>query len=166
MDLIRTVREALGISQQELARILGVSLSLLKQVETARRKLPSDARIMLALMYDLVQNIDPQAKAEVPPVSDTWKERKLKLVRARLGKVELELEKWETKLKQAECRIEMVKALRAGTQRSTSIRQNKWLDVLEYDSNLWLESDNQKPYWDLVLKLEGLQSILRRLEKI
>lgn len=166
MDMLKSIRDALGISQKDLARILGISLSLLKQVETGRRGLPSDARSMLAFMYDLVQNIDPQAKADVPPVSDSWKDRKLKLVRARLGTVELELEKWETKQKQAESRIKMVKVLRTGATRTTNISQTKWLDVLEYDSNLWLESDKQKPYWDLVLRMEGLQAILRRLETL
>lgn len=166
MDLIKTVREALGISQQELARILGVSLSLIKHVETGRRRLPSDARSVLAFMYDLIQNIDPQTKEEAPPVSDIWKDRKLKLVRARLATVELEIEKWETKQKQAESRMIVAKALRTDTSRKISGSQENWLDSLKYDANLSLDPDKQKPYWDLILRMEGLKAVLSRLEQI
>jgi len=166
MDMLKSVRDALGISQKDLARILGISLSLLKQVETGRRKLPSDARCMLALMYDLVQNIDPQTKAEVPPISDTWKDRKLKLVRARLGTVELELEKWETKQKQAKSLIKMVNALRTENTQTISPGQAKCLDALEYETGFWLEATNQTPYWDLILRKEGLLAVLKRLEEM
>lgn len=166
MDLIKTVREALGISQQELARILGVSLSLIKHVETGRRRLPSDARSVLAFMYDLIQNIDPQAKEEAPPVSDIWKDRKLKLVRARLATVELEIEKWETKQKQAESRIKVLEAMRADPLEKISVSQGNFMALLEYDTGLSQDPEKQKPYWDLVLRMEGLKAVLKRLEEI
>lgn len=166
MDLLKNIRDALGISQKDLARILGISLSLLKQVETGRRKLPMDAWSVMSSISSFVENIDRQKKADVPPVSDSWKDLNLLTVRTRLGNVELEMKKWETKQKQAESLIKMAKALRTGTTQAINTGQAKCLDALEYENGFWLEASNQTPYWDLVLRKEGLKAILSRLEKL
>lgn len=64
MDALKTVREVLGISQKDLARILGISLSLLKQVETGRRNLPMGVWNMLSSISAFVGKIDHQKKPE------------------------------------------------------------------------------------------------------
>ena len=166
MDSLKTVRDALGISQKDLARILGISLSLLKQVETGRRKLPMDAWSMMSSISAFVEKIDRQKKADVPPVSDSWKDMKLLTVRTRLGNVELEMKKWETKQKQAESLIKIAKALRTGNTQNISPGQAKCIDALEYETGFWLEATNQTPYWDLILRKEGLLAVLKRLEML
>ena len=166
MNNLKTVREVLGISQKDLARILGISLSLLKQVETGRRNLPMGAWNMLSSISAFVGKIDHQKKPDVPPVSDSWKDLYLLTVRTRLGNVELEMKKWETKQKQAESLIKIAKALRTGTTQTISPGQAKCLDALEYETGFWLEATNQTPYWDLVLRKEGLLAVLKRLEEM
>jgi predicted transcriptional regulator len=66
MEIIKSVWDALGISQKELARILGISLSIFKQVETCRRDLPLDAWNVMFSIYSFVGTIDRQKKADVP----------------------------------------------------------------------------------------------------
>ena len=166
MDTLKTVREALGISQKDLARILGISLSLLKQVETGRRKFPMDAWSMMSSISAFVEKIDRQKKADVPPVSDSWKDLNLLIMRTRLGNVELELRKWEAKQKQAESLIKIANALRAGTTQAINTGQAKCLDAIEFETGFWLEASNQTPYWDLVLRKEGLLAVLKKLEEM
>jgi hypothetical protein len=139
---------------------------MLKQVETDRRELSSDAWHVMFSIYSFVGTIDRQKKADAPPVSDTWKDLNLLKVRAQLGHVELELKEWEKKQKQAESLIKMVKVLLTGTTHTINTGQAKCLDALEYGTGFWLEATNQTPYWDLVVRKEGLLAVLNRLEKM
>jgi transcriptional regulator with XRE-family HTH domain len=65
MNLFFLVREALGLSQEALAQLLGVQISILKMAETNRRNLPPDALRRLIWLNSQVQQLSQQA---LPPV--------------------------------------------------------------------------------------------------
>ena len=63
MNLFLIVRNGLGINQEALANLLGVSLALLKKAETNQRNLPADAISRLVLILNWLQNL-PENRPE------------------------------------------------------------------------------------------------------
>jgi DNA-binding XRE family transcriptional regulator len=65
---IAQLREARGLSQRDLAALVGVSHAQIGMVETGRRRLNPDARIRLIRVLDLGSN-EVQQIAELSPVA-------------------------------------------------------------------------------------------------
>lgn len=60
MDILKTMRNKIGLSQQDMANLLGVTRPLYSLVETGKRTLPSDAALRFAALI-------PVLSQELPP---------------------------------------------------------------------------------------------------
>ena len=60
MDILKTMRNKIGLSQQDMANLLGVTRQLYSMVETGKRTLPSDAALRFAALI-------PVLTQELPP---------------------------------------------------------------------------------------------------
>ena len=71
MENIREIRKAIGLSQHELADMLGLSRSLLSLVETGQRHMPTSALLRLTqLRISTEQNPALVSAEENPPAED------------------------------------------------------------------------------------------------
>lgn len=87
MNSIQKVRRALGINQEALAQLLGISVSLLKMAETHKRSLPFHADLMLDWMLKRVEAL-PEFPMKAPETDAGELEEEL--VRLRRRKIRLE----------------------------------------------------------------------------
>ena len=165
MNLIKSVRTNLGISQAMLAGILGVSLSLLKQAETNRRPLPPEARQHLAALYDFIAGL-PTSIPEVPGMDPEWKKKQIRNLRARLAPLLLALEQWETRNQQALLRLLLAAWLKGGTSPIPTAPLLTNLDLMVYETENTLDPKSQTPYWELKLKIVALENRINYLREL
>ncbi len=60
MDILKTMRNKIGLSQQDMANLLGVTRQLYSMVETCKRTLPAEAALRFAaLLPILMQELPP-----------------------------------------------------------------------------------------------------------
>jgi transcriptional regulator with XRE-family HTH domain len=102
MNLLLLVRESLGLNQETLAGMLGVSMSTYRMAETNRRNLPPEAVARLTWMYNTVQSLPETNGPSYKP-----EDFKVILHRARKKKVKMDKDLTEsaTKWKQMQNRI-------------------------------------------------------------
>lgn len=85
MRSLQTIREELGLSQQELADYLGVSRSLIALSETGRRQLPFDVlQRIFPLMETRADQQDATKQRVTESVKHQWLEQELHLRQHRL----------------------------------------------------------------------------------
>ena len=75
MEFLKSAQEVSGISQNDLARILGISLSLFKQYKTGRLYLRLDDLRVLSSISAFNRKTDHQNEADVELINDTCKNR-------------------------------------------------------------------------------------------
>jgi transcriptional regulator with XRE-family HTH domain len=103
MHVFHFGRQALGLSQEELARLLGLGLPLLKLAETNRRDIPSDSLNRLAWIYQTIQNNSPEAEAPDFPSRNV--DDVLQQCRAKLRKLKSEITNRQKKNRQMALRL-------------------------------------------------------------
>lgn len=141
----QTVRVQLGLTQQDLARLLGVSRTALAMAEQGSRDLPSPAAGRLLAMW--------QALAEMPaPVSATvLSARQREDLSMRLQAIQLEeyplrqqLRRVQIRLTQARVRQQAEPALRAALPATEALAHRK-LGRLAEESDAYLRDEGATP---------------------
>jgi len=99
MNALKKLREALGISQAEMAGLLGLEKGRIAMAETGKRSLPSEARMVVAWMLD---ELDGWTDASEPVIFNAETIRKeIRKLEARLENLKLKLENKEVKEQKA-----------------------------------------------------------------
>ena len=95
MNQLKRLREALGITQTELAGLLGVNRGRVAMAEIGKRHLPSEARSFVAWMLDELDTWPDAFESELPDATVLQKE--IRRLEIRLENLRIEFEKYELK---------------------------------------------------------------------
>ena len=163
MNLFLFVRQALGLSQDALAQLLGIQLGLLKMAEINRRNLPSKAIVRLNWMVNYVQNIQEEENGVHFPaeaIADLLnKTRKKKRETDRL------LKGIETKRKQMQNLQRFQTTFLAVYPMETHTSEAMRMNALGYNAGIFLEQEDPETELNLLTKQAGLAGMLAFLEK-
>lgn len=90
MEALKKLRDAMGISQAEMAGLLGLKKCRVAMAETGKRTLPDEARMMVAWMLDELETWPALPDVERPPLEVVQQE--IRRLEIRLGFMEAGLE--------------------------------------------------------------------------
>ena len=79
----QSLRSQLGITQEEAAMLLGISIGQLAMYETGKRDLPSAVKLALTTMWSFVQNYPPDIEKKYP-ILDTEQSALVKVIEREL----------------------------------------------------------------------------------
>ena len=162
MNLFLFVRQALGLSQEVLASLLGIKLGLLKMAEINRRNIPSDALFRLAWMEDCVKNLPEVDEVQFPDeaVADL-----LHVTRKKKRETDLLLEAMKTKRKQMLKLKPFQTAFHAKYPAETHIGEALWLNAVVFKANTFLNQQDLELELNLRARQAGLVATIAFLEK-
>ena len=163
MKLLREVRKALGLSQTEMAGLLGLDRGQIAMCETGKRKLPFEAQMKIAWM---ARRLNKQTRKEYdhPSMSEIL-EKEIQTLEIRLANLQLELENQEEQEQKAQLIAMVCEEFESAFPGSVSISVRKKIDVLLYKIQLKMESGNHSPAVVLRAKIKGLETTLEELRK-
>lgn len=90
MNSLKQLRKALGISQDEMAGLLGLNKGRVAMAEIGKRTLPDDARMFVAWMLDELDAWPDSSETQLPAAEIIQKEIRRMEIRLELLKLELE----------------------------------------------------------------------------
>lgn len=165
MDLIKEVKNLLGISQPMLAQLLGVGLPLLKQAETGRRRLPPQARYRVAEMLEWLQARRGTAEQmPVPAMDAAWKQRQIRTLEAKLKTLEVAIENENEALLEAQRQADLAAYIQEKPGGVDLEQERMARERLAHFALMRLSSPKrQAVYWELQLKREAIRAQLRVL---
>ena len=163
MKLLREVRKALGLSQTEMAGLLGLDRGQIAMCETGKRKLPFEVQMKIAWMAGLL-NKQTRKEYDHPSMSEIL-EKEIQTLEIRLANLQLELENKEEQEQKAQLIAMVCEEFESAFPGSVSISVRKKIDVLLYKIQLKMESGNHSPAVVLRAKIKGLETTLEELRK-
>ena len=140
MELLKTTREKLGLSQTEMAKLFGLDKGRIAMAETGKRKLPPQARNILVWMADLLQ--ETTAPLQNPAPKPEPVEKQIKKLKAKLDVLQVDLENKETKTEKALLFISVCPKMESAFTGKTSVPTHKWINALLNEKELQLEKDH------------------------
>jgi len=165
MNLFLFVRQALGLSQEVLASLLGVNLGLLKMAEINRRNLSPDALLRLVWMVDYVKNLTEVTEVtEVKFPADALANLLL-VSQKKKRETDRLLEAMETKRKQMLNLQPFQTAFHAKYPAETHISEALWLNAMAYKASAFLDQQNLELELNLRARQAGLAATIDFLEK-
>jgi transcriptional regulator with XRE-family HTH domain len=145
--LAQTVRAHLGLTQQDLAVLLGVSRATLAMAELGRRSLPPAANLLLAQLGEAVTTVPEAATATPTPLSPAQRDT-LTVRRQGIGLEEhslhQQLKRAQTRLLQARQRQQAESVLRAALP-ATNAAAHRKLSHLAEESEQYLRDEGATP---------------------
>jgi transcriptional regulator with XRE-family HTH domain len=158
MTELKAIREMVGLSQLEMARLLGLKKSSICMAETGQRKLPEKARNLLFFISDVLPENEEENQLHYPDRELVQKE--INNLKAKLTLLELELETKESKARKFYLFKSVCQKIEVafGAQLSTS--NLKWIDALLSEKELQLEKEEQTPTIFLKARITGLKSMI------
>ena len=163
MKLLREVRKALGLSQTEMAGLLGLDRGQIAMCETGKRKLPFEVQMKIAWMAGLL-NKQTRKEYDHPSMSEIL-EKEIQTLEIPLANLQLELENQEEQEQKAQLIAMVCAEYESAFPGSVSISVRKKIDVLLYKIQLKMESGNHSPAVVLRAKIKGLETTLEELRK-
>ena len=155
MTELFAAREKLGLSQMEMARLLGLKKSSICMAETGRRSLPQKARARLAFIYDLLQSDKNEKQVAIPDQKIIGRE--IIKLKAKLARLNSELEFKEGNVSKIVLFNTICQNLTVAYGDQISVSNMKWRDALLYEKNLQLERLEDAPTLLLKAKIKGLE---------
>lgn len=162
MNVFHFVRQSLGISQEALANLLGVSLSLLKKAETNHRNLPFASLNRLVWLYQTLQQMAPEAA--VPPVQAQAVADFLQQCEAKLRHLEADIINRETKTRQMTIRRALHAPFQAQFPPIEFPLAHSQMMALDLEARTHLEGDANEILLHLRARKEGLQATISFLK--
>ena len=162
MHYLRKIREALGISQQEMAGLLGLKKSSLAMAETGKRKLPDNSRMLVAWMWD---EMETWAQEEEPqPMDPETMDKEIRMLEARLENHRLELETRETREHKAALLQFVCSALEARFPGGIPVLSKKQIGIFQSEEDLRLNKHREDPPVFLQAKIKGMEARIASLK--
>ena len=163
MKLLREVRKALGLSQTEMAGLLGLDRGQIAMCETGKRKLPFEAQMKIAWM---ARRLDNQTrKGYDHPLKEKILEKEIQTLEIPLANLQLELENQDEQEQKAQLIAMVCAEYESAFPGSVSVSVRKKIDVLQYTIRLKIENENHSPAVELRAKIKGLETTLEELRK-
>lgn len=162
----QTVRAHLGLTQQELARLLGVSRTTLAMAEHGSRDLPPAVSVQLLRLWQAIADAPATPETPVPLSSaqrDTLDLRRLAIKREEYP-VHQQLKRIQIRLAQARQRQQVEPALRAALPAS-EVQAHRWLGRLADEADARLRDEGGEPVL-LELRLRVLAFERAEIDKL
>jgi transcriptional regulator with XRE-family HTH domain len=163
MNVFHQIRNALGLNQQSLANLLGVSLALIKKAETNHRNLPADALSRLVWMLDLVQKL-PENKIEWT-FSDESVVDLLHKIKKKKSELDDAIEKSNLKNQQMQRRLLLKTALVQQFPADKFHAEASQINALGFEAQSFLQQDNSENELNLLVQQAGLAAMIDFLER-
>lgn len=162
IEMLKKVREFLGIAQPYFAGLLGVSLAQYRMAETDRRKIDFEAQRRLFDFDTFLFSREPGEPQLPSPLEmdATWRNRHLRTLKAQLNVLELEIEDYNEKYQKALNCLEFCQWLKQNPELLPGQRQQKALELIEYNAQKTLSAPKLIPYWEMRLKRNAIQAKL------
>ena len=164
-------REALGLTQEELAQLLKIPKSMLGMFEIRQRDLPATIKLQLITLYNLVQ------EQQKPVASNSTKKLKEdQLLRVTVKNellenqykqqvLERKLEQCKTRFQKSEKQIKLVHILETQVRVEDRPSQD-YINVLKSKAEKESKKYSVVEQTKLELKIKGLKSFRNELEKL
>ena len=164
-------REALGLTQEELAQLLKIPKSMLGMFEIRQRDLPATIKLQLITLYNLVQ------EQQKPVASNSTKKLKEdQLLRVTVKNellenqykqqvLERKLEQCKTRFQKSEKQIKLVHILETQVRVEDRPSQD-YINVLKRKAEKESKKYSVVEQTKLELKIKGLKSFRNELEKL
>jgi len=153
---IKAIREKLGLSQLEMARLLGLKKSSICMAETGQRKMPQKAMSLLLFISDVLpENEEENLSSDLG----------LELLQKEINKLKARLTLWELELETKESKAQKFQLFKSVCQKIELVFGNqlsasnlKWIDALVSEKALQLEKDEDTPTLFLKARIKGLEA--------
>lgn len=162
MNVFHFVRQSLGISQEALANLLGVSLSLLKKAETNRRNLPFASLNRLVWYYQTLQQMVPEADG---PTGQALADL-LQQCQAKLRNLEADIINREIKTRQMKMRRALQAPFQAQFPPMEFPQAQSQMMALDLEARTHLEGDANEMLLLLRARKAGLQATISFLKDL
>jgi len=162
MNSFVLVRNGLGINQEALANLLGVSLALLKKAETNQRNLPADAISRLVLILNWLQNLPENRPEKAYPselVGDILQKTKKKK-----RDLDARIENIKTKNKQMQNRLLFQTAFVEKFPEEKFPAAASQIAAFRYEAQSFLEQEDSENELFLLAQQSGLAAMIDFLE--
>ena len=164
MNNAAKIREAFGMSQEAMAQLLGISVSLLKMVEYGKRNLPSSALPVFDWLLEKAENLSSNPVPE-NPAHGTDLEIETMVLKKKLRAIESQLSKTGTKSIQNRRLLEMGPQFKAHFSAPEYMSANSRIDaVLAFAA---IDVKEEKPKAKILLEMEraGILAMLQFAEE-
>ena len=158
MEILKQTRDSLGLSQSEMARLLGLKKSNIGLAETGDRKLPSHAGSILNLMAAFLKLDEGQPEPISPPSERLDKE--LKILKAKLAGLQLELENKQDKVSKIFRFKRICQQLEQNHATILTMPTLKWMDAMVSERSLQLEKSDDDPILLLKARIKGMEAMI------
>jgi len=165
MQLIKKIKQKLGLSNTELANYADISLSMMSMVESNQRQLPSDANMTLLQLFTTLENI-PNAEQPTQQDKNAFQQAlNLLLQTEEQQKIiaEQALQNMQLKYKQATTTIALANAIQPST---VSEREAACLAALKAKAQKKLVKNSWVEQQLLVLKIKCIAYKIREINKL
>jgi len=174
---IQELRDAYGLSQQQLALLLGVSRSLMSMMEIDKRSWPTGTTLkQIALEPFLLPAIPTDLKAQIDAKQQQLvderkvsKQNSLYKKKQTLRNFKIKLEDYKTREQQAISALRLVDKVKTDwpekSPKELAIHQTIW-DVLSTESWIKLQEYGQAAQAELQEKIEALEVEINRWEGV
>jgi transcriptional regulator with XRE-family HTH domain len=163
MNLFLIVRNGLGINQESLANLLGVSLALLKKAETNQRNLPAEAISRLVLILDWLQKL-PENRSEKTYPSVLVGDLLQKTIKKK-RELEARIENRQTKNQQMQKRLLFQTAFEVKFPEEKFPAEASQILALSYEAESFFQQEDPEYELFLLAQLSGLAAMIAFLEK-
>lgn len=155
-------RTALGITQEELAILLKIPMSLIGMYETGKRDLPSSAGLQLTLMY--IHLLDKQKQAFVYPDGKNENAKMVSLLKDKLEKNEAlqwklgrNIEEMKSKYEKGIANLYLAEYFEA-KEKETDELSERHAGFLHHLANKKLDQNGPGAQIKLIIKLKTLKA--------
>ena len=164
-------REALGLTQEELAQLLKIPKSMLGMFEIGQRDLPATIKLQLITLYNLVQEqhkpIDSNSNKKIKEAELLNVTIKTELLENeyKLQVLERKLEQCKIRFQKSEKQIKLVHILETQIRVEDRPPQD-YINVLKSKAEKESKKYSLLEQTKLELKIKGLKSFRNELEKL
>lgn len=161
MNLFLQIREALGLTQEALAQLLGVQVGLLKMAETNRRTLPPQAMQRLVWFLNFVRNLSPtQESIQFSPEAVS---ALLLQIKKKKRETDALVQKQDTKRKQMQSRLVFASAFSAQFPAENHQSETARLNALTLEARSHLQYETEAEL-EIRVRQAGLTAMVKFLE--
>ena len=163
MNLLLIVRQSLGLNQEAMANLLGISLALLKKAETNQRNLPAASLQRLISMHGILQEL-PENKTEKIFATDSIADllHKTKKKKRLLDKA---IEKASLESQQMQNRLLVQTALLEKFPPENYPAEASQINALGFEAQSFLQQDDSENDLHLLAQQAGLAAMIDFLER-
>jgi len=165
MQLIKKIKQKLGLSNTELANYADISLSMMSMVESNQRQLPSDANMILLQLFttlEAIPKVEPPSQLEKDAFKTSLNlllqtEEQQKMI------AEQALQNMQLKYKQVTTTIALANAIQSST---ISAREAACLAAFKAKAQKKLEENNWTQQQLLLLKIKCMAYKINEINKL